>query len=706
MSAFNVGKKVSAAVRILQRKRDASARATHLVGKKYPLITYEKALLSQATGGKFPSVTFIERKQMSTKTSIKRIALVAAAALTLGGFSAVSANAAATVTTGSVYWNVTNAYSGNGTATVAGSSATGYQTVGSTATVTFYETVTASTSGADIYANFGVSGVGTVTALPTPSHALVSTPGSLTAPNGTTQAYPTAASGWDAYANSTISSATLVSVAFSVYSSVAGAQTLTANIAGTNYTATINWIATSAAGISATSSKAFLYKNGQACPVATTVGNAAAAAADVTKLTSSIFYKDTASAVNVCAYTFDASGNPVTPTGSTVGFTSMGVLSGLSISGNLISATLIGDNAQKGSGTVTMFAKDAAGNTTTLTAAFTSYGNVASLTLANNLFSDIANGVGQQGYALGIDTTAGTTSPSSLDTTKYAHAISVLAKDSAGNKVPFSNWTNASNGDLAAGKLLVVSDHGNGNTATTVGQSNAYATVSMGTAADSSPTTSNSSTYGGLVVTCNYLHYEKLTITAFAYSSATGADTIASAPVTFYCSGLATAIAVTAASATADAGTTDAINVNATDTNGYPVADGTAVAFGVSNGGVFLGGSTSTTNGALYTATNLIVGSQGDNVVTALVNGATPITNTTTVSVSGGVAGTSSLSLDAANAATDAANNAYDEAQNATQAASDALAAVTALSAQVGALIATVKSLAAVVAKIKAKVKA
>jgi hypothetical protein len=32
---------------------------------------------------------------MSTKTSIKRIAAVAALALTLGGFSAVSANAAA-----------------------------------------------------------------------------------------------------------------------------------------------------------------------------------------------------------------------------------------------------------------------------------------------------------------------------------------------------------------------------------------------------------------------------------------------------------------------------------------------------------------------------------------------------------------------------------------------------------------------------------
>jgi hypothetical protein len=131
MSAFNVGKKVSAAVRILQRKRDASARATHLVGKKYPLITYEKALLSQATGGKFPSVTFIERKQMSTKTSIKRIALVAAAALTLGGFSVItagSANAAAT-------WNVTSAISGTGA-----NSTTATTSAGSIATVALYNT--------------------------------------------------------------------------------------------------------------------------------------------------------------------------------------------------------------------------------------------------------------------------------------------------------------------------------------------------------------------------------------------------------------------------------------------------------------------------------------------------------------------------------------------------------------------------------------
>jgi hypothetical protein len=39
---------------------------------------------------KFSKSTFSERKIMSTKTSIKRIAAVAAVALTLGGFSRIA----------------------------------------------------------------------------------------------------------------------------------------------------------------------------------------------------------------------------------------------------------------------------------------------------------------------------------------------------------------------------------------------------------------------------------------------------------------------------------------------------------------------------------------------------------------------------------------------------------------------------------------
>jgi hypothetical protein len=59
--------------------------------KNDPLITYEKAFLDQAVIKKFFIATFLERKIMSTKTSFKRIALVAASALALGGFAAISA---------------------------------------------------------------------------------------------------------------------------------------------------------------------------------------------------------------------------------------------------------------------------------------------------------------------------------------------------------------------------------------------------------------------------------------------------------------------------------------------------------------------------------------------------------------------------------------------------------------------------------------
>jgi len=78
-------KQVSPVIRISQGERDASARATHL----------------EAATRKF-LVTTNERKQMSTKTNFKRIALVAVAALGLGVLSSVpsqaAVNAAATIT--------------------------------------------------------------------------------------------------------------------------------------------------------------------------------------------------------------------------------------------------------------------------------------------------------------------------------------------------------------------------------------------------------------------------------------------------------------------------------------------------------------------------------------------------------------------------------------------------------------------------------
>ena len=77
-------KQVSPAIRILRGERDASARATHL----------------EAATRKF-LVTTNERKQMSTTTNFKRIALVAVAALGMGLLSSAPSQAAFSGTAGS-----------------------------------------------------------------------------------------------------------------------------------------------------------------------------------------------------------------------------------------------------------------------------------------------------------------------------------------------------------------------------------------------------------------------------------------------------------------------------------------------------------------------------------------------------------------------------------------------------------------------------
>ena len=93
-------KQVSPAIRILRGERDASARATHL----------------EAATRKFLVATN-ERKQMSTKTNFKRIALVAVAALGLGVLSSVPVQATpAAITVDVVDGTATTALSDSTTA--------------------------------------------------------------------------------------------------------------------------------------------------------------------------------------------------------------------------------------------------------------------------------------------------------------------------------------------------------------------------------------------------------------------------------------------------------------------------------------------------------------------------------------------------------------------------------------------------------------
>jgi hypothetical protein len=78
-------------VRIHGGEFDSSARAMNRVSEKGSLMTYERAFTAQADLRIVRGST-IERKQMST--TIKRIALVAVAALGLGVLSVVPSNAA------------------------------------------------------------------------------------------------------------------------------------------------------------------------------------------------------------------------------------------------------------------------------------------------------------------------------------------------------------------------------------------------------------------------------------------------------------------------------------------------------------------------------------------------------------------------------------------------------------------------------------
>ena len=101
---------VSPVIRISRGERDASARATHL----------------KAASRKYLETT-IERKQMSTTTNFKRIALVAVAALGLGVLSSVPSNAAINADTVTL-----------SSATAAQTTAETYTSTSAVATVSFF----------------------------------------------------------------------------------------------------------------------------------------------------------------------------------------------------------------------------------------------------------------------------------------------------------------------------------------------------------------------------------------------------------------------------------------------------------------------------------------------------------------------------------------------------------------------------------------
>jgi len=655
-------------IRIFGWDFGSSARAMNQAGGKDSLMTYESVPTAQADLGKVSRST-IERKSMSTKTSIKRIALVAVAALGLGMVSTVAANATANADTLIPTVGVT--FSAE-SATATDTGVVGGQVAAKwcgTASGVRYLTVDSGTivSVAD--------GAGTHT------FTIANTNGTnLT--GGATITAPSTSTHCTDYALITLTS------------SVAGTQVAkltsidgTTGVATTAATLTVTWSSTSAAGISKDNS--LLYLSSGSCPAAlgtnTTHAQDVATAGNDTSAVSSV-YKTTS--IHACISTRDGNNNAIAVTTAS----SVYVSTGYSVSASAAATqdkTLTNSNGISGAATVTAVLIDNAGNAITLTAPIVYYSTLATLKIANKNYASQYAGAATFGAA-----------------TSGEGYLKIYGYDAAGNQIDLQ-----ANGN-STGTFTVDSD---ANATAVADRSSDTAGATVATAY----TAGNTATLGyeKLAVSCAVsTQEEKLTITAWGKDSL--GNWVKSNSVDYYCSDNAVAkgvITVTPSSTSVDAGGSFTANFKYVDSKGYPVPDYTAVSMAVSNGAGINTPSTTTLNGAFYYPANVVAGNNGPISVLAVGtlnttgNALVTITNGQSDSISSAT-DAANEATDAANAATDAANAAAEAADAATAAAQDAQAAVAALATQVADLISGIKAqitaLTNLVVKIQKKVKA
>ena len=665
MSPKNNNKQVSAAVRILQQKRDASARATHLMVKNDSLITYERAISDQAGAGKCPKSTFLERKIMSTKTSFKRIALVAASALALGGFSVISAPQASAAAA---------------TATPFGVSAATYAPADSFAATVAVQQV----AGALNFVEFasGIDGASAV-------HVAKVTGGTFSSvTNGsgldagvanlanTEIVYPAG----NLYTNSSTlnSFRVLTPTAGTITVVIATRATASGVVTDTTLQTFTITVGPKVADVYSAANSTVLASGdgtdqGAATPDATK--DAAALATPPTILASSAA---TVEALKIVVDQEDANDtdlstavkNEVTITGvGAVGITAGAPLGSYATETAQGSDFYIFADGRAGTASVAVSVNGALVKTYKVIFA----GVVASYDAVQEL---VVSGNG----------------------TATTDAILVSAKDSAGNAV--------------SGALIY-----------------AYSADTTIAAVETSDTTEATAIATSGTIPTSYVAATPIgsvgfTVTGVAGKSGTvkitlgNAATLATSTITKEITVKVGAVAATTVKLSLDKAAY-APGEKVTATLSFLDASGNAVAAGPGTGVLAesltvtnasgatafatavptkLGTATATFYAPLLSGTFTVSGTTGTNA-TYLVTAAQGVALTAQAEIEGDP--TASLALDAANAATDAANNAYDEAQNATQAASDALAAVTALAAQVKSLIASVKKLTAAVAKLK-----
>ena len=666
---------------------------------------------------------------MSTKTSIKRIAAVAAVALTVGGFSAVSAHAGTTPTIAAT--SGTNATTGNGTATATASATVGNYVV---------DTITAGTL--DSVYTITSTGVGSLALAAAPSAATQSTAGAITTADTN-------------YQNYSVNSATSVTwyagtfpgghvfatggLTIAATSAVAGTQTITVTgNAGGSATETITWGA--APVVTAQYSTVYIKKGlvtsaptasdtGVAFDKAAVTASASAAASIFVQLNSAASTAITGQGLSVSvsgpgtlaveANTAASDSNFVTTAQNSAG-RALSVTAASTV-GSKFYINVFGDGTT-GVSTVTV----TSGTVTVGTVSLTFTGSAAKVSATQNLKVLKAGGVA------GTGGTAGQVYSGAGDA---ADATSILTT-SAPNVV--ASGTTSANMVSGLAPITVHTTDANGNPVQiTATDATKIKVVSSDTTVLTAGTCVNATGYSidaaGSIneINCYVLGATgaasgaTATATVELYNSTTAAWDILAAPLTFKIGGAITAETLSTDASSYSPGSPVALTVTATDKAGNAAYDedgpfvvslaSSTYMNGLAAGAALIGGVAKKSTG-IYAP--LV---EGDFTISALdAVSAAGEALSVTASVAGGASTAAQAAVDAANeatdaanAATDAANNAMDSADAAQQAALDAgdkadaaLAAVTDLATKVSAIASQIESLSALVKKIAAKVKA
>ena len=609
-------------------------------GEKDTLITCERTLIAQADLRIVRGST-IERKQMSTKTTFKRVALVAVAALGLGVLSVAPSNAAVTITT-----------------TVAYDTATSTAVVGGQVTVVV-ATDSATTQGTAVRATVVSSGVGSVISATSDATDTSTVVGTVT--SGTF------------YIDNTMARTAKTAIVLS--SAVAGSQVITVTpltsngTPGTAVTKTITWTVSTALDVSATKSTSVIQ------PFSDNVGATFTSDAAVTAA------KGTAPAQVAAIKVTLLDSNGVAKNGQALSVTVSGPgLVGINTANETVTAT-----------------QSASANTVSGPVA-----RAAALTLASG--NNVAYvGVHNDGTA-GVSTvtiTAGTTVIATETVTFTGSAAIYTVTAARGTYAIGSNA--AGDSATAAGITVKVTDSaGNALSGQTIYLVSSDTTIATVTASASSGGATGP--LGVAYFEVVGVKSGSATITAYNTSGGTSATVKSSGTVIKVAKTEAKTVTAAFDKATYAPGEKMTLNIVATDADGAAIADSNAGTYTMTanlgttstlpTAAAFVGGTQAVTIYAPVSSGTFTVSiklNAGAAWATALDD--TTITASTEVANPAQDAATDAANeaTDAANAATDAALAAADAADAATAAAEDASAAVAALATAVNTALANLK---------------